>query len=49
MPDDLDERVGVLTRREIAARILAPLVERMTVEFGAERAEALLRSDFDSA
>jgi hypothetical protein len=43
MLDDLNDRVGVLTRREIEARILAPLVERMTAELGAERAEALLR------
>jgi hypothetical protein len=43
MSDDLNERVGVLTRREIEARILAPILARLTEELGAERAEALLR------
>lgn len=43
MPDDLNERIGVLTRREIEARVLAPLVERITAALGAEPAEALLR------
>jgi hypothetical protein len=43
MSDDLNDRVGVLTRREIEARILAPLVERISAELGAERAEAMLR------
>ena len=32
--DDLNERIGVLTRREVEARILAPLVDALATEFG---------------
>jgi hypothetical protein len=34
--DDLNARIGVLTRREVEARILAPLVEALSREFGRE-------------
>jgi hypothetical protein len=34
--DDLNARVGVLTRREIEARILAPVIEAMAARFGRE-------------
>jgi hypothetical protein len=42
MPDDLNQRVGVLTRREIEARILKPILERLSEELGEERAVSLL-------
>ena len=32
--DDLNERIGVLSRREVEARILAPLVEALSDRFG---------------
>jgi len=39
-PDTLNS-VGVLKRREIEARIVAPLIERLGEEFGAERVREL--------
>lgn len=41
-PDTLND-VGVLKRREIEARIVAPLLERLGEEFGAERVYELAR------
>ncbi len=41
-PDTLNE-VGVLKRREIEARIVAPLLERLGQEFGEERVYELAR------
>lgn len=41
-PDTLNE-IGVLRRREIEARIVAPLLERFAAEFGAERVYELAR------
>jgi hypothetical protein len=41
-PDTLND-VGVLKRREIEARIVAPLLERMADEFGADRVYELAR------
>jgi len=41
-PDTLNE-VGVLRRREIEARIVAPLIERFAEEFGRERVLDLAR------
>jgi hypothetical protein len=41
-PDDLNQ-VGVLKRREIEARIVAPLLKAFAREFGAERAHAIAR------
>ncbi len=41
-PDTLND-IGVLKRREIEARIVAPLLERMGEEFGAERVMELAR------
>lgn len=35
--DDLNARIGVLTRREVEARILKPIVEALSEEFGRER------------
>ena len=42
-PDTLNARIGVLTRREVEARLLAPLVEALSAEFGRERVVAVLR------
>lgn len=41
--DELNQRIGVLTRRETEARILAPLLERLGAEFGRERVLEVLR------
>jgi hypothetical protein len=42
-PDTLNARIGVLTRREVEARILAPVIEAMAAEFGRERVVAVVR------
>jgi hypothetical protein len=42
-PDVSLNEIGVLKRREIEARILAPFVEAMAREFGRERVLAVLR------
>lgn len=42
-PDTLNDVVGVLTRREIEARIVAPLIERLGEEFGHDRVRELAR------
>ena len=43
MPPDTLNDVGVLTRREIEARILQPVIARLGAEFGRERVTALVR------
>ena len=43
MPPDTLNDVGVLKRREIEARIVAPLLERLAQEFGSERVYDLAR------
>ena len=35
-PDTLTQRIGVLTRREVEARILAPVIEALGEKFGRE-------------
>lgn len=42
-PDTLNEAIGVLTRREVEARILAPVMEALGNEFGREKVIAILR------
>jgi hypothetical protein len=43
-PTDLElNQIGVLKRRAIEARILAPMVEAMAKEFGKERVHAVVR------
>lgn len=42
-PDTLNQRVGVLVRREIEARILAPIIEALGAEFGRDRVIEILR------
>ena len=43
-PDDLNARIGVLTRREVEARILAPVVAALAAEFGQERVVEIVTS-----
>jgi hypothetical protein len=43
VPADTLNEIGVLKRREIEARIVAPLLERLGEEFGAERVNELAR------
>ena len=42
-PDTLNEAIGVLTRREVEARILTPVIEALGNEFGREKVIAVLR------
>ena len=42
-PDTLNARIGVLTRREVEARLLAPLIEALGEEFGRERVVEVVR------
>jgi len=42
--DDLSARIGVLTRREVEARLLAPLVKSLGEEFGHDRVLAVVRA-----
>ena len=42
-PDQLNAKIGVLTRREVEARLLAPLIEALGAEFGRERVIAVVR------
>ncbi len=44
LPPDTLNRVGVLTRREIEARMLAPLIDALGAEFGRERVIEILRA-----
>jgi hypothetical protein len=43
IPDTLNEAVGVLTRREIEARILKPLIDAFAARFGRDETLELLR------
>ena len=43
-PDTLNARIGVLTRREVEARMLAPLIEALGEEFGRERVVEVVRA-----
>lgn len=42
LQDDLNRKIGVLTRRETEARILAPLIDALADEFGRERVEKVV-------
>ena len=42
IPDELSQKLGVLTRRETEARIIAPLVDALASEFGRERVLAVV-------
>ena len=41
--DTLNARIGVMTRREVEARILKPVIDAMGEEFGRERVVEILR------
>jgi hypothetical protein len=43
LPDRLNETIGVLTRREVEARLLGPVIEALGNEFGRDRVVAVLR------
>lgn len=42
-PDTLNARIGVLTRREVEARLLAPLIDELGAEFGREAVVEVVR------
>lgn len=44
IPDTLNETIGVLTRREAEARILAPVIDALGNEFGREKVIRILRA-----
>ena len=41
--DDLNARIGVLTRREVEARILAPVIDALSTKFGREKVLEIVR------
>ena len=43
LPDTLTQRIGVLARREVEARILAPIIEALGQEFGRDEVVAIVR------
>ncbi|MEM7535721.1 MAG: L-2-amino-thiazoline-4-carboxylic acid hydrolase [Chloroflexota bacterium] len=43
LPDTLNEAIGVLTRREVEARILAPVLDALCDEFGREKVLGVVR------
>lgn len=43
LADTLNQQIGVLTRREVEARILQPFVKALTVKFGEEAVLEVLR------
>jgi len=42
-PDTLTQKIGVLTRREVEARILAPIIEALGDRFGREEVIAVVK------
>lgn len=45
VPPDTMNDIGILRRREIEARIVGPLVERLSAEFGAQHVHAIVRDE----
>ena len=43
LPDDLNARIGVLTRREVEARVLAPLIDQLGKTFDREKVLEVVR------
>lgn len=43
LPDRLNEKIGVLTRREVEARLLAPLIEALSAVFDRAQVLAVVR------
>jgi len=46
--DDLNQRIGVLARREVEARILAPVIEAMARAFGRDAVHEILRQTIET-
>ena len=44
MEDHLNETIGVLTRREVEARLVAPLIEALGTEFGRDKVLRVIRN-----
>ena len=44
MQDRLNETIGVLTRREVEARLVAPLVDALATEFGRDKVLRVIRN-----
>jgi hypothetical protein len=44
MDDRLNQSIGVLTRREVEARLVAPLVEALAAEFGRDKVLRVIRT-----
>jgi len=44
MEDRLNETIGVLTRRQVEARLVAPLVEALATEFGRDKVLRVIRN-----
>jgi len=44
MEDHLNEAIGVLTRREVEARLVAPLIEALGTEFGRDKVLRVIRN-----
>ncbi len=42
-PDDLTRRIGVLTRREVEARLLTPIIDALGERFGREEVIAIVK------
>ena len=42
-PDTLTQKIGVLTRREVEARILAPMIDALGEEFGRDEVIAIVK------
>ncbi len=42
-PDNLNALIGVLTRREVEARVLAPILDALSNEFGRDAVHAVVR------
>lgn len=43
LPDRLTQRIGVLTRREVEARILSPIIDALGAEFGRDAVVEIIR------
>jgi len=46
--DNLNAKIGVLTRREVEARILAPMLDAMGEAFGRERVVQVMRDTIEN-
>ena len=43
LPDTLTQRIGVLTRREVEARILSPVIEALSERFGRDEVVEIIK------